>query len=85
MPTAIVPGIYDEHLLRTWTGFRPVTLDNRPVLGPVDSVDGLWIATGHGRNGILMTPVTARAVAEAILTGEMPQEIAKFAPNEDSL
>jgi hypothetical protein len=32
-----------------------------------------------------MTPVTARAVAEAILTGEMPEEIAKFAPNEDSL
>jgi glycine oxidase len=80
-----VPGIYDEHLLRTWTGFRPVTLDNRPVLGPVDSIDGLWIATGHGRNGILMTPVTARAVSEAILTGSMPDVIAKFAPNEDSL
>ncbi len=76
----VLPGIYDQHLLEMWTGFRPVTLDNLPVLGPSDEVDGLWFATGHGRNGILLTPVTAHAVARSILGGRTTEGLAGFTP-----
>jgi len=44
------------------------------------SVDGLVIATGHFRNGILLTPVTADAVAELLVTGHAPELIAPFSP-----
>mgnify|MGYP006280344659 CR=1 FL=1 len=74
-----LPGIYDQDILEMWTGFRPVTLDNEPVLGPTD-VDGLWLAVGHGRAGILLAPVTARSIADAIETGQIPDVIKDFTP-----
>ena len=46
-------------------GWRPGTPDNLPILGP-SGVDGLVLATGHYRNGVLLTPVTADATAELI-------------------
>lgn len=78
-----VPGIYDADLLEMWTGFRPVSLDNQPVLGPTD-VDGLWYAVGHGRNGILLAPLTGETLAAAIDTGEIPEAIAGFTPASHS-
>ncbi len=74
-----LPGIYDQHLLDMWTGFRPVSLDNLPVIGPT-GVDGLWLATGHGRNGILLTPVTATCLADAIMAGEIGDTLQDFTP-----
>jgi len=74
-----LPGIYDQDLLDAWTGFRPVTLDNEPVLGPT-AIDGLWLALGHGRNGILLTPITAEALAEAVDTGVVPDTLIPFTP-----
>lgn len=72
-----MPGIYDQDLLDIWTGFRPVSIDNLPVLGPTP-VDGLWLAAGHGRNGILLAPITALRLAEAILSGEVPEDLRGF-------
>lgn len=72
-----LPGIYDQDLLDIWTGFRPVSLDNLPVLGP-SALDGLWLAVGHGRNGILLTPITAERSAEAILSGTLPEDLRGF-------
>jgi glycine oxidase len=74
-----LPGIYDQHLLETWTGFRPISLDNQPILGPT-AVDGLWLAAGHGRNGILLTPITAVCLAEAIISGNIPDPLRGFTP-----
>lgn len=74
-----LPGIYDQHLLQTWVGFRPVSLNNLPLLGPT-KVDGLWLAAGHGRNGILLTPITATAVSQAILSGTPPDILRGFTP-----
>lgn len=75
-----VPAVYDQHFLDSWTGFRPMSLANEPILGPSPEVDGLWVATGHGRNGILLTPVTARAMGAAIDEERVPDIIAEFAP-----
>jgi glycine oxidase len=74
-----LPGIYDQHLIDMWTGFRPVTLDNLPVLGPCE-LDGLWFGTGHGRNGILLTPLTAIALADSIASGEVSDALKGFTP-----
>ena len=72
-----VPGIYDLPVLETWTGLRPGSRDNAPILGET-SVENLIMATGHYRNGILLTPVTAREIASLILTGEKSETIAPF-------
>lgn len=74
-----LPGIYDQHLLDTWVGFRPISLDNLPVLGK-SQVDGLWLAMGHGRNGILLTPASALGLSEAILGAETPEYLRGFTP-----
>ncbi len=73
----IVPGIYDAHVIDMWTGFRPLTLANKPVIGP-STIDGLYLAVGHGRNGILFTASTAYGLAELIDTGELPDYLHPF-------
>lgn len=75
-----MPGIYDLALLDGWTGFRPITLSNEPVLGPSQDIQGLWFATGHGRNGVLLTPITAALMAQALEEGELPEALRPFAP-----
>ena len=60
-----LPGIYDAPLLDTWVGFRPISLNNEPTLGAT-TVEGLFLSVGHGRNGILLAPATARRVADAL-------------------
>jgi glycine oxidase len=57
-------------LVETWAGLRPATHDGRPYLGAT-VVDGYTVAAGHYRNGILLAPVTAQAVA-AVVAGERP-------------
>ena len=73
----VVPGITELELVETLARWRPGTPDNAPVLGP-SSVPGLVLATGHHRNGALLTPVTADLVAELLVTGELPELAAPF-------
>jgi glycine oxidase len=73
----VVPDVAELELVETMAGLRPGTPDNAPVLGP-SPVDGLILATGHFRNGILLTPVTAELVAAA-LTGRPAPEWAAAA------
>lgn len=54
----VLPGIHQARVLDTWTGFRPMTLDNLPQVR-AGSIPGLIWSVGHGRNGILLTPATA--------------------------
>ncbi len=74
----LLPGIGELQLVETVAGLRPGSPDNAPLLGR-SAAEGLLLATGHYRNGILLTPVTADALA-ATLTGGSPDEIAAFAP-----
>ena len=73
-----VPGIYELPLLETWTGLRPGSRDNAPILGETP-LENLIYATGHYRNGILLTPITAYEISKLILTGETSETIAPFA------
>ena len=72
-----VPGIYELPLLETWAGLRPGSRDNAPILGETP-VENLIYATGHYRNGILLTPITAYEIAKLILTGETSETIVQF-------
>jgi glycine oxidase len=72
-----LPTIEELPIDELWTGFRPTSRDDAPILGPT-SVEGLFVATGHHRNGILLTPLTALAVSEAVLSGRVPDLIREF-------
>ena len=72
-----VPGIYELPMLETWAGLRPGSRDNAPILGETP-VEHLIYATGHYRNGILLTPITAYEIAKLILTGKTSEIIAPF-------
>jgi glycine oxidase len=76
----VLPAISELQLVETHAGLRPGSPDNAPMLGVSPSVEGLVIATGHFRNGILLTPVTADAIAELLLTGLTPDIIRPFIP-----
>lgn len=65
----LAPALAGAALVETWSGLRPDTPDHLPILGPTD-VPGLFVATGHYRNGILLTPITARILREFILEGK---------------
>ena len=75
-----MPGVYDLSISELWTGFRPISLSNEPILGPSPDIENLWFATGHGRNGILLTPATALHMAEAMHTGVVPEALLPFLP-----
>jgi glycine oxidase len=74
-----LPAIEELPVAETWVGFRPGSRDDAPLLGPV-GVDGLVIATGHHRNGILLTPVTAALLSAYILGGTLPELARPFSP-----
>jgi glycine oxidase len=73
----LLPGVTELALAETTAGLRPGTPDNAPIIGP-GPLDGLVYATGHYRNGVLLTPVTADAVAGYLTGGTLPEVAAPF-------
>jgi glycine oxidase len=76
----VVPGIAELELVECRAGLRPGSPDNAPMLGKATGVEGLLVASGHYRNGILLTPITADAMAELLVTGRPPDIIGPFTP-----
>lgn len=68
----VFPTLSHHPVTETWAGLRPSTPDGRPILSRLD--DDLWVAAGHHRNGILLTPWTSEVMASWIAEGEAPQE-----------
>lgn len=75
----MIPSLATAPIVETWSGLRPDTPDHLPVLGPAD-LEGLWFATGHFRNGILLAPATAQALAEWITGGKTDLPVEGFSP-----
>ncbi|MGH8972330.1 MAG: glycine oxidase ThiO [Acidimicrobiia bacterium] len=75
----LVPAVGELELVEAIARLRPGTPDNAPLIGP-SALPGLVMATGHYRNGILLTPVTADAVRELLVTGTLPEVAAPFSP-----
>ncbi|MFF9910924.1 glycine oxidase ThiO [Streptomyces sp. NPDC013457] len=79
----LVPGLTELPLTETLAGLRPASPDNAPLLGPT-ALPGLQLATGHYRNGVLLTPVTGDVMAELLTTGVLPDEARPFTPRRFS-
>jgi glycine oxidase len=75
----LVPGLSELELVECVAGLRPGSPDNVPMIGAT-GIDGLLVATGHYRNGILLTPLTADAIAQLLTTGRAPDVIAPASP-----
>lgn len=69
----LYPAFRSVPLTRSWAGLRPMAPDGLPIVGPEPRCSGLWYATGHGRNGILLAAITAVLVREG-LDGEPARE-----------
>lgn len=75
----LVPALKSAQIVETWAGVRPGTPDGLPILGPTD-IQGLVIATGHYRNGILLAPITAKFVVPWTLGLTVDRDVAAFSP-----
>jgi glycine oxidase len=77
----VVPRLENATIQGLWAGLRPAAPDGLPVLGPAGEPwpSGLFFATGHYRNGVLLAPITARLLTEAITTGHASAALAPFA------
>jgi glycine oxidase len=73
------PALAGSRVEETWAGLRPDSPDHLPILGPTD-IDGLLIATGHFRGGILLTPITARLVREWVTEQRVTVDWERFSP-----
>lgn len=71
--TAVLPALGAAPVTRSWAGLRPMTPDGLPILGPEPRLRGLWYATGHGRNGILLAGITA-LMLRLLINGQTPTE-----------
>ncbi|MBZ5504468.1 MAG: glycine oxidase ThiO [Acidobacteriia bacterium] len=74
-----LPELASAPITQSWAGLRPGTPDDLPIIGPTET-PGLFVASGHFRNGILLAPVTARIVAGLIEGGPAPLSISAFSP-----
>ena len=75
----LVPGLAKARIEETWAGLRPDSPDHLPILGPTD-LDGLLMATGHFRSGVMLTPVTARLMREGITQQQVSVDWERFSP-----
>ena len=75
----MVPALGRAEIIETWSGLRPDTPDHLPLLGP-SGAEGLTIATGHYRNGILLAPITAQLTGEWITEGRVSMDWEAFDP-----
>jgi sarcosine oxidase subunit beta len=64
-----VPGLAKVPVGQVWSGVRPVTPHGDPLIGPVPGVEGLWVAAGHGGQGVMLAPATGRMLAEYLTAG----------------
>jgi D-amino-acid dehydrogenase len=81
----VAPGLRGARLVDVRVGLRPTTPDDRPLLGRVPGTDRVFVATGHGANGLLLGPYSARLVADAILGREPAPDLVPFALDRPAL
>ncbi len=76
---ALLPVLATAQVEESWAGLRPDTPDHLPIIGPTE-MEGLLIATGHFRSGVLLTPITAKLIGEFI-AGKTPSvDWERFSP-----
>jgi len=83
--TRLLPGLGQASIERQWMGFRPGSADGLPFIGPVHERPGLWVASGHYRNGVALAPITAHIISRW-MAGEPPEmDMSFFLPGRTVL
>jgi glycine oxidase len=77
----VVPAAGGFSVDSFWAGLRPAAPDRFPIVGWANSIEGLFLATAHYRNGLLLGPLTGRRVADHLLSGASLAEFASFSPD----
>jgi glycine oxidase len=80
----IVPALAHLKPSHAWAGIRPISADLQPILGADPDDPRLVYATGHSRNGVLMTPLTADCVAAILADDIAPADLSAFAADRFS-
>ena len=80
LASEISPGIGMLKIADQWAGLRPHAIDGLPVIGAIEGLDDLFVATGHYRNGILLAPITAKLAADKLVRGIDSGYLEKFGP-----
>lgn len=75
------PALKDVSVIRFFSGFRPYTPDGIPLLGEVGTLKGFYMAAGHEGDGIALSPITGKLIAEQIVCGKTSYNIDAFSPN----
>ena len=78
--TALCPSLNRAAVRRSWSGLRPATPDGLPILGGEPRMQGLWYATGHGRNGILLAGLTGLLIKQLVAGEPTAEDLAAFSP-----
>jgi glycine oxidase len=78
--SSLAPALRTATFRSAWAGLRPTTPDGLPLIGPHPEAEGLLLAAGHHRNGVLLSPVTGRLVADLVLGKELPAGAAPLRP-----
>ena len=79
-----VPAVASATVVSSWAGLRPGTPDDLPILGKTKT-PGVFVATGHFRNGILLAPITAQIMADMITGKRVTVDISSFSPDRFGL
>ena len=74
---SLIPELNQLPHMERWWGFRPCTPDEGPLLG-MSSINGLWLATGHHRNGVLLAAITAELIGKSICSSSLSNEESSF-------
>ncbi|KQV49606.1 FAD-binding oxidoreductase [Massilia sp. Root335] len=77
---ALLPGLADMTIIRSWTGLRPATRDARPVIGPHPALEHVWLAAGHEGLGVTTAFGTARLLADLMLACPAPIDATPYSP-----
>ncbi len=77
----LAPSLLDGEITSMWTGLRPGSADDQPIMGRVPGVDNLWVATGHYQTGIQMAVITADLMSSSILVGSPDPRLEAFRPS----
>jgi glycine oxidase len=76
----LAPSLLDGEVTSMWTGLRPGTPDDQPIMGRIPGYDRLWVASGHYHTGIQMAVITADLMASSILMGSPDPRLQSFSP-----
>jgi len=76
----LLPAIEDLSIVESWSGLRPTSRDDAPIIGPSKKLKGLIYATGHHKNGILLAPLTSSIIKNYYLNGNIGNDFNNFEP-----